>query len=212
MLKATVSLLIVVALAAPVGAQDDAPAISFRPYFLVTGQQASAKTTFNAVFGNAVEPFFGAGLQLALRDGVFVEVSASRFKKTGERAFLNNGHTFRLGIPLTATIIPFEVTGGYRFNADSSSLFVPYVGAGAGWYGYRESSQFSTPAEDVDTHHVGYLAFGGVEFRVHRWVGLSIDAQYTHIPGILGIEGLSKDAGENDLGGIAARFRVIVGR
>ena len=57
-----------------------------------------------------------------------------------------------------------------------------------------------------------YLVNGGVEFRVHKWIGLSVDAQYTHVPDILGQGGVSKEAGETDLGGIAARFKVIVGR
>jgi hypothetical protein len=50
-----------------------------------------------------------------------------------------------------------------------------------------------------------------VEFRVSRWIGISGDAQYTYVPGILGIGGISQDANEKDLGGIAARVRVIVG-
>ena len=54
--------------------------------------------------------------------------------------------------------------------------------------------------------------YGGIEFRVHRWIALSVDAQYTHIPGILGVGGISKDAGESDLGGVSGRFKLIVGR
>jgi hypothetical protein len=53
---------------------------------------------------------------------------------------------------------------------------------------------------------------GGAEFRVHQWVGLSVDVQYTHVPGILGTSGVSQQAGETDLGGVAARFKVVVGR
>ncbi len=53
---------------------------------------------------------------------------------------------------------------------------------------------------------------GGAEFRVHRWVGVSVDVQYTHVPGILGTGGVSQQAGETDLGGVAARFKVVVGR
>ena len=76
----------------------------------------------------------------------------------------------------------------------------------------RARAKFADSAENVDTRHTGYLALGGAEIRLHQWVGVSIDAQYTHIPGILGDGGLSKDAKENDLGGVAARFRFIVGR
>jgi opacity protein-like surface antigen len=117
-----------------------------------------------------------------------------------------------LGIPLTATITPLEVMGGYRFKLRGAPRLVPYAGAGVGSYGYKETSDFSDPSENVDTRHTGYLAVGGVEFRLHRWMGVSVDAQYTHVLGILGTAGISQDAGEKDLGGIAARFRVIIGR
>ena len=89
---------------------------------------------------------------------------------------------------------------------------IPYAAGGIGRYNYKEESDFSAAGDTVDTHGVGYLVNGGVEFRVHKWIGLSVDAQYTHVPDILGQGGVSKDAGETDLGGIAARFKVIVGR
>ena len=207
------------ALAPPLAAQTrtsvrgggQMPRISFRPFVMATGDRLTAKNTFEAVFGQSVEPFWGAGLQLALRDGLFVEVSASRFKKTGQRAFRANGKNFGLGIPLTATITPFEVTGGYRF-AGSARRLVPYLGAGVGSYGYKETSDFSESSENVDTRHAGYFGVAGAELRVHRWVGVGVDVQFSHITGILGQDGLSKDAGENDLGGIAARVKIMVGR
>ncbi len=191
---------------------EDTPKLSLRPFFVVTDQKFAAKTTFNAAFGRSVEPFFGGGVQLALRNGLFVEVGASRFRKSGQRAFLNNGQTFQLGIPLTATITPFEVSAGYRFGAWKSRRIVPYVGLGVGRYSYQETADFAAEGDNVDTHHSGYLAVGGLEFRVHRWIAVSADAQYTHVPGILGAGGVSKDAGETDLGGLAARFKVLVGR
>ena len=187
------------------------PSISLRPFVMVTGQNFTAKKTFTAVFGQSVEPFFGGGLQVAFRNGLYVDVTASRFEKTGKRAFLSaDDRPFRLGIPLTATITPFEATGGLRFRPGYG--VVPYVGGGIGSYAYKEKSDFSEPAENVDVRHMGYLVAGGAEFRVHRWVGLSFDVQYTRISGILGTGGISKDAGETDLGGTAARLKILVGR
>jgi len=189
---------------------DEPYAASARLFFLATDQNFAAKTTLNAAFGKSVEPFFGGGIQVVIAQGVFIEFGVSRFKKTGQRAFINNGQTFQLGIPLTATITPLELSGGYRFFA--SSRFIPYAGAGIGRYGYREESDFAAAGDNVDTHHAGYLAVGGVEIRLHRWVGVAVDAQYTHITGILGTSGVSKDAGESDLGGVAGRFKVLIGR
>ncbi len=216
----TISVVVLtLALTAPLAAQtrtgvgsDQEPRISFRPFVMATGERLAAKNTFQAVFGQSFEPFWGAGLQLALRDGLFVEVSASRFKKTGQRAFRVNNQNFGLGIPLTATITPFEVTGGYRFKLARRPRVVPYVAVGLGSYAYKETSDFSDPSENIDTRHVGYLAVGGAELRVHRWVGVGVDVQFTHIGGVLGQGGISQDAGENNLGGIAARVKILVGR
>ena len=203
---------------APVSAQgrganpsfNDPPAISVRPFFLAGGQNFTANETFKAVFGETVEPFWGGGAQVVFRRSLFVEVTVSRFKATGERAFRFDGQNFGLGIPLTVTETPVEVSGGYRFQA--SPRLVPYVGAGIGSYAYEETSDFSTDDENLKTRHVGYLVNGGAEFRLGRWLGLTADVQYTHVPGILGDGGISKEADENDLGGLAARFRVVVGR
>jgi Outer membrane protein beta-barrel domain len=209
-MKTAVFAMFAVMTALPATAQTDSFAL--RPYGLITYQAFSAKTTFDATFGKSSYPFWGAGAELILPKHIYIDVSASRFKKTGQRAFLNNGQVFQLNIPLTATITPFEVAGGYRFALTRYPTVIPFVGAGVGWYAYKETSDFAAAGEDIDMTHVGGLFVGGVEFRVHRWIALSGDVQYTHIPGILGTGGVSKDAGENDLGGVAARFKFIVGR
>jgi hypothetical protein len=41
---------------------------------------------------------------------------------------------------------------------------------------------------------------------------LAVDVQYTHVPGILGDAGVSQATREDDLGGLAGRFKLIVGR
>ncbi len=212
------ALLLALATAAPLSAQtrssasstDDVPAVSVRPFFLVAEQKFNAATTFDAIFGSASAPFVGGGVQVALRDGIFVELTASRFRKTGQRAFRFDNQNFGLGIPLTAKITPFEVAAGYRYR--HWDRIVPYGGAGFGSYGYKETSGFADASENIDTRHTGFLVLGGAEFRLHRWVGVTADVQYTSIGGILGSSGISKDAGESNLGGTAARFRVIVGR
>jgi hypothetical protein len=219
-MKILTALFLALTVAAPLTAQtrrtmsagSSDPPVSLRGYGMVTEQQFSAQTTFEGVFGRAAQPFWGGGAEVVFRDGIYVDVGLSRFKKTGQRAFRSNGKTYQLNIPLTATVTPFEVSGGYRFRLGRHQSVIPFVGGGIGSYGYKETSGFSDSTENVDTRHVGGLVVGGVEFRVHRWIGLGVDAQYTHIPGILGTGGLSKDANENDLGGVAARFKVIVGR
>jgi hypothetical protein len=200
--------------AVPAGAQaqsvsqQEADGFSIRGLAFASFQQFAAKTTFDAVFDESSGQFFGGGVIVA-QHGVFLEVTLSHFDKTGQRAFLFNGDVFPLNIPLTATITPFEVAAGYRFNRRAS--VIPYAGGGFGSYGYKETSPSSAAGDDVDERHAGYLLVGGAEFRVARWVGVAADVQYTHIPGILGTSGLSKDAGESDLGGTAVRVKVLVG-
>lgn len=199
------------AMAAPAAAQAVPPA-SLRGFFVASEEQFAAKTTFAAVLGSSVGTFVGGGAQVVFKDGVYVEVSGSRFQKTGQRAFILNGQSFGLGIPLTATLTPIEASVGYRFKLKRHRTMIPYVAGGFGQYHYQETSSGSDPGENLDATHSGFLANTGVEFRLHQWVGVSVDAQYTHISGIFGAGGVSKDAGESDLGGYAARVKFIVGR
>ena len=210
-MKTIAACFLAVLAAVPAAAQSTPDAVSFRGFFVATEQSFAAKTTFNAVFGQSAAPFFGGGVQVVMPNGVFVEFGITRFQKSSQRAFFSDGQTFPLGIPLKATITPVEISAGYRFGARASRI-IPYAAGGIGRYAYHEESDFAATGDNVDTHHVGYLVNGGVEIRVHRWIGLAVDAQYTHVPGILGEGGVSKDAGETDLGGVAARFRVLIGR
>jgi hypothetical protein len=213
--KTIIAFLLAASVAAPASAQvrrlpplDDRPAVSLRPFFLFAEQSFSARKTFQTVFSKSVQPFWGGGLNVAFRSGFYIDVAASRFKKIGERAFFFEGQGYRLGIPLTATVTPVEVTAGQRTRVGTRVF--PFIGLGVGSYRYQETSEFADGP--FETRHVGYLVAGGVEVRLSRWVGVSGDAQYTRVRGIIGSGGISKDAGEVDLGGIAGRVRVIVGR
>lgn len=211
-MKHTLALLFSLTLASPAFAQDPPP-LSIRPFFLVAEQRFAASDSFDAVFDTSRGPFFGGGVQVLIADQFVIEVSASRFEKTGERAFRTGaGSIFRLGIPLTATITPLEITGGYRFLFKSMPSIRPYAAAGLARYSYKETSDFALDGENVDVHHSGYVVNGGVEIRLHRWIAAAVDAEYSHVTGILGTGGVSKQAGEQDLGGVAARVKFIVGR
>jgi hypothetical protein len=102
------------------------------------------------------------------------------------------------------------VTAGYRFPSWQHAR--PYIAAGFGSYAYKETSEFADADENVDTRRSGFVVNGGFEFRLQRWIGFAIDAQYSRVKGILGEGGLSQQVGEDDLGGAAARFKFIVGR
>jgi hypothetical protein len=201
---------------APVAASAQSPVdddrLSLRPFVMGTEQLFSAERTFEAAFGQAHEPFFGGGLQVVVKRRYFAEIVASRFRKTGQRTFVLGNETFRLGFPMTAEITPLEFLGGFRFDVRPGQRFVPYAHAGIGSYRYRESSPSSDPGENLDTRHHGFGIGGGVELRLHRWIRLDLDEQFSFVPGILGLAGVSKAAAEDDLGGVAARVKLVVGR
>jgi len=206
--------LVALAFASPAAAQGprrQGPGPSFRLFGLASEQQFAAQDTFNATFDSSRGTFWGGGIEVVLPDGIFGDIAISRFQKTGQRAFISGGQSFGLGIPLTATVTPIEVTGGYRFRLKHLPV-VPYIGVGVGSYGYQETSSFSDPTDAVDERKIGVLGLVGAEVRVHTWVRASVDVQDTRITGILGSGGLSQQAKENDLGGLAVRFRIILGR
>ena len=215
-MKGLIVFVLAASVAAPASAQvrrpplrpNDAPAVSLRPFFVFAGESFSARKTFETVFGKSSQPFWGGGLNVTFRRGFFFDVIASRFKKVGQRAFFFEGQGYGLDIPLTVTVTPLEVTAGGRFRV--TPRVVPYAGAGVGSYHYQESGAFDDGP--FEKRHVGYVVVGGVEVRLSRWVAVSGDAQYTRVAGIIGSGGVSKEAGESNLGGTAGRFRVIIGR
>jgi len=204
-MKILTALALTLLFAVPASAQ-----LSFRPYGMFAQQSFDADQTFKAVFDSSSGSFFGGGLNITQDDQFYLDIGASRFKETGQRAFVNNGQVFKTGIPLTATIIPFEFSAGYRFM--KGSRIRPYAGGGIGIYRYQESSSFQDDAEAIDVRHAGAIFEGGAEIRLHTWIGAAADVHYTYVPGIIGDAGISKDEGETSLGGFQFRVRFIVGK
>jgi hypothetical protein len=217
-LRQAVALVLLLLVAAPAAAQVRIPpqprrgepnAVP-RVYLLATVQQFAAADTFETAFGRAVQPFFGGGIEVVFRNGLFVDGAVSFFRKTGERAFVFDNEVFPLGVSLKARVTPIELTTGYRF-ARRNSRMTPYVGGGIGAYFYREESDFDESGDVVESSSAGYLAVAGVEFGVSRRIFTAFDVQYSFVPGILGDGGISQEFGDENLGGIAFRFRLMVG-
>lgn len=210
-MKTTIGTLVLLfGLASPALAQDG---ISIRPFFLGMQQQFAARDSFDTIFRQTAFPMWGGGADVTF-GGWFVEVNASRFKRTGERAFRFNDEVFRLGIDDTVTITPLEVLGGVRIRR--WRRYIPYLGGGVGTYRLQEESEFSSRDEEIDQRRVGFAAVGGVEIRAHRLVGIGVDAHYSRVTGLIGKEGVltavSTQVEEDNLGGIAARFKIMIGR
>jgi opacity protein-like surface antigen len=171
----------------------------------------TAGQSFAAILGSATGKVFGGGVEVVLPVSVFANVRASRFRETGQRVFLFGGEQFDLGIPTTITVTPVEVTGGYRFGI--SDRFTPYGGAGVGWYGFKETSQFSTDAENVDDRFTGFHFLGGAEIGLWRWLALAGELQWATVPDAIGDDpnSVSHEFNESNLGGTTFRFKIVVG-
>ena len=186
------------------------PAFGLRGFGTVSYTLFQAKDSFEAIFGDAWQPFYGGGAQVVIHDRLFVEGSFEQFKKTGQRVVVSDGEVFPLGIEERVTINPITVGAAYRFR--SSNALVSYAGGGVGSYRLRETSDFADPSENVDERHTSYHALGGVEFGVSKWVFTAFEVQYTSVPDGLGGSGVAEEFGESNLGGVSFRLKILVGR
>lgn len=209
----------ILACAAPASAQTgrapgppERPAVSVRLFGDGGIDRFAASRSFNAIFGENTGPVYGGGAEVALRAGWFLRAGVWRFRQRGERAVRLDNQTFKLGIPLTVTLMPVEVSAGYRFAGRGRTRLIPYVGAGVSSHSYKETSEFAEGDENVDERFTGYQVLGGVEARVHRLFGVAGEIQYTAVPDAIGAGGLSAEFGEKDLGGLIVRARLLFGR
>jgi hypothetical protein len=180
-----------------------------RGFVQAGGTLFSARDSFETILGSRFGPTFGAGGQVAFANGGFLELGVSRFRKTGSRVVVAPGQLFDLGLPHTVTVMPIELTAGYRVVYGGG--FAAYYGLGAGWHRFEEKTP-SLEGGDTRNSHVGYHAVAGVEYPVGPWIALAGEAQWAAVPGSLGDAGVSAAFEEEDLGGASFRFRILVGR
>jgi opacity protein-like surface antigen len=171
--------------------------------------QLAAENSASALFDSRGGPTFGGALRYTLWRGAFVSAGARTFSKEGERVFVTgvSGEVQKLGFPLSVRITPVFLTVGYRFR--DGRLIVPYVGAGASRTSYQEESEVAGETFDDDRSKTGFLGVAGVEvgrgtFRVGAEVG------YSAVSDALGLGGVSKVYGEDNLGGVHAVGKLIV--
>jgi Outer membrane protein beta-barrel domain len=179
---------------------------------------ATAKESFEAVLDTRSGTDVGIGAQVAWQSGrlrgLFVEVDASRFEETGERAFVDQGEVFPLGIPLTIGLTPIEVSVGYRLNPVRrtrggvvASPIAYFAGGGVGSLGYTETDD----EEEISEHFTAYHVMAGADVTLGRLLQIGAEARYRWVPDGLGAGGISDAFNETDLGGSTFRIRIGVG-
>jgi hypothetical protein len=189
------------------------PALEIGGYAMVGLMNFTAADSFDVILGSPSGPIFGGGARVGLPlGGLFVDVGAWRFRGEGERVFVYEGEEFPLDIPLEITITPLELTAGWQFRFRGAPKFRPYVGGGYTSYGYKETSEFATAAENVDERFGGYHVLGGAEYRAGRWIAFAGEAVWTTVPDAIGESGVSAAFDETDLGGTSVRFKITIGR
>ena len=189
------------------------PTLEIGGYGMVGVMNFTAADSFEVILGSPSGMMFGGGARVGLPlGGLFVDVGAWRFRGEGERAFVFQGETFELGIPVEVYITPLEFTAGWQFRFRAAPKFRPYVGGGFSSYGYKETSEFATDAENADDRFSGYHVLGGAEYRISKYVSLAGEGVWATVPDALGESGVSATFNETDLGGTSFRFKIIIGR
>ena len=215
-----IGVLVVIAMASTAQAQDSRAARP-RPQRessglgldLFGGAGASwpaAQKSFEAVELPSTPIDFGGGARVTgLWRGMFVQVSAARWRDTGERAFVDSdGAAFPLGIPLHVKATFMDGTLGVKRAISEGGLtYFLYVGGGAGVVRYSESSPFAEAGEDLEVSEVSYHALAGVEVPFMRRLAAVVETKYRYVPHLFGDGGTSAVFSEDSFGG----FNVAVG-
>ena len=188
------------------------PAVRVRAIVEGGARTFTASQSFEAVLGSRSGVVFGGGAEVLVGRNLFVSFGVSRFQKDGERVVVANGQAFPIGIDTTISIVPIEVSAGWRF-ANPRRTVIPYLGGGVGWHRYKETSEFATPDEDAQFTKMGFQLLGGAEWRASRWLGVAGEAAWMSVPNAFegGPTSAAAAFGEDDLGGAVFRVKVVIG-
>ena len=197
----------------PVRRPAPEPTVRVRAFGEVGARTFTASKSFEAVLGSRSGVLFGGGAEVLVGRNLFVSVGISRFQKDGERVAVANGEAFPIGIDTTISIVPIEVSAGWRFTKPRRTV-IPYLGGGLGWHRYKETSDFATSDEDVQFTKTGFQLLGGAEWRASRWLGVAGEAAWMSVPNAFdgGATSAAAAFGEDDLGGAVFRVKVVIGR
>jgi hypothetical protein len=187
-------------------------AVRVRGFFEAGARTFTASKSFEAVLGSKSGPIFGAGGEVLVGRNLFVSLGVSRFQRDGERVVVFEDEAFPLGIDTTVSIIPIELSAGWRFTNPRRSV-TPYVGAGLAWHKYKETSEFAADGEDVEFTKTGVHLLGGAEWRGGRWFAVAGEAGWMSVPDAFTEPSSAAVAfGEDNLGGAVFRVKLVIGR
>lgn len=201
--RGAASLALTLVAAAPAGAQG-LGVFAQGGYFGMTAAD-SAKAVFDSSGGAT----FGGGVSYGLGRHFYVEGAVRQFSKKGERVSVAGPSrpVYKLGFPLEVRLLPIYGTVGYRVPLGKSA-FVPYVGLGGGSTSYHEESTVAGITTTQTLSKGSFHGLVGLEYgRGH--LRFAAEAVYTTVASAIGLGGVSKVYGEDDLGGFVAQGKVI---
>lgn len=162
---------------------------------------SNSPDTEKAIFDT--KPGLGAGLGLTYDRGSRWRfgVDARRIQRDGERAFAadRNSEAFRLGHPLTFTMVEGVAFAAYRFG--KVGPVSPYLALGGGIASWKERSDIAGVIEKANGTTGLMEARVGVERESGR-LRYGIEGGITFAPSAIGVGGISKVYEESDLGGL----------
>ena len=169
----------------------------------------AASNSASAVFGSTGGGTFGGAARYTFWRGAFFSAGVRTFSKDGERVFVAtaNSPVQKLGFPLSVKITPILVQAGYRFR--NGHMLVPYASVGVSITSYKEESEVAGEAFNTDITKTGFAGAFGLEVgRGHFRFGAEVG--FSSVPSALGLGGVSKVYGEDDLGGTYVIGKLIV--
>jgi len=171
--------------------------------------EMAAENSASALFDSTGGPTFGGAVRYNVWRGAFVSAGARTFSREGERVFVasTSSPVQKLGFPLSIRLTPILLQAGYRFR--QGHLLVPYVAAGVAITSYKEESEVTGERFDTEGTKTGLAGTAGLEVgRGHFRFGAEVG--WTSAPDAVGIAGVSKVYGDDDLGGLHAIGKLIV--
>ena len=174
-------------------------------YFSLAGAQKSAQAVFEGGSGAFT---FGGAFRFVHRKAFYVAAGARYWSKEGERVFIASATApiQRLGFPLSVRLVPVTATVGYRFR--NKKVLVPYVGLGGGLTLFREESDVTGDVR-TESRTVGtFLGEAGVEYGKGSF-RFAVEGLYAIASDGVGLGGVSRVYGEDDLGGWTVLGKVV---
>lgn len=180
--------------------------LGVRAYGLVDAELMTAADSFTAVTGSSMMLGYGGGADIQnIWRKIFLHAAVAMASKSGERGFLIDGTFVPTGFPVTIATRTTEIGGGWRVWDPKKPNRAINIGGGLLVVGYKETSEFALPAENVDESFHGYYAQFGLEYNIGKRFTWGVEGQYRTIGSALGVGGVSKATGDTDLGGIVIR-------